>query len=118
MALEYTWTFPSLEVVYNEIDPATGGPVQNAVSVVNWILWAQDETYTTSTYGSVKLPPPGNPFVEFSDLTPEIVQGWVESVVGTDRVNAMKASLAAEIEAQKNPTSGSLAPPWAAPLPN
>lgn len=114
MAIVYTWSFPTLDVVYNEIDPVSGDPVQNVVSVVHWIYTAVEDTYTASTYGTVTLPPPGMPFVDFDDLTPEIVEGWVVGVMGEDQVAAMETSLANQIEAQKNPTGGSLPPPWTA----
>lgn len=115
MAISYSWSFPTLDVVYNEVDPVSGQPVQNVVSVVHWIYTAVDDTYTASTYSTVTLPPPGMPFVEFDDLTPEIVQGWVEAALGPDQLAAMDESLANQIEAQKNPTGGALPPPWTAP---
>lgn len=112
MSIEYVWSFPSLEVVYSSVDPATSQPVENAVSVVHWICTAKDAGYEAMSYSSVSLPPPGNPFVNYSDLTPSIVQGWTVAALGEEYVNSMQASLAENIDQQKNPTSGSVAPPW------
>lgn len=112
MAIEYSWDFPTLDVVYNEIDPETEEPVQNVVSVVHWIYNAVDGDYSASIYGTVSLPPPGIPFVDFDDLTPEIVEGWVVNVLGPEQLAAMDDNLAGQIEAQKNPVGGPMSPPW------
>lgn len=112
MAISYSWSFPTLEVIYNEVDPQTGDPVQNVVSVVHWIYTAVDGSFSASVYNTVSLPPPGIPFVSYDNLTPEIVEGWVVNALGQEQMTAMNASLAAQIEAKKNPTGGSLPPPW------
>lgn len=112
MAITYEWSFPSLDVIYNEVDPETGQPVQNVVTTVHWIYTAKDGNYTATMYSTVGLPAPGQPFVAYEDLTPEIVQGWVESELGAEQIAEMQASLAGNIEAQKQPQGGSMAPPW------
>lgn len=115
MAISYSWSFPTLDVVYNEVDPVDGQPVQNVVTAVHWIYTATEDTFSASTYSVAQMQPPGVPFIEYDDLTPEIVQGWVEAALGPDQLAAMDESLASQIEAQKNPTGGALPPPWAAP---
>lgn len=112
MPITYTWSFPSLDVVYNEIDPQTGEAVQNVVTAVNWNYFAQDGDFTAYRYGTAGMEPPGQPFVAYDDLTPEIVQGWVESAIGAERISEMQASLADQISELKNPTGGSMPPPW------
>lgn len=107
MAITYTWSFPSLGIVYSE------DGFQNVVNTVNWVYTAVDGEYSAYNYGSVGLPAPGQPFTSFDDLTPEIVTGWVVSSMGQERVDAMTASLASEINSQKNPTGGFVQPPWA-----
>ena len=114
MAVTYEWSFPSLDVIYNEIDPQTEEPVQNVVTTVHWVYTARDGDYTASMYSTVNLPPPGAPFIAYEDLTPSIVQGWVETALGADQVAEMQQSLANSIETQKQPQSGSLPPPWQA----
>lgn len=115
MAVTYAWSFPSLDVTYNEVDPVSGDPVQNVVTAVHWVYTATEGNFTASVYNVATLPPPGVPFVAYDDLTPEIVQGWVEGVLGPDQMAAMNASLADQIAAQENPTSGSMPPPWTQP---
>lgn len=112
MAVTYEWSFPALDVIYNEVDPATGEPVQNVVTTVHWVYTARDGDYTATMYSTVGLPGPGQPFTAYEDLTPAIVQGWVEAALGADQVAEMQASLANNIEAQKQPKGGSMPPPW------
>ena len=112
MAITYEWSFPSLDVIYNEADPATEEPVQNVVTTVHWVYTARDGSYVSTMYSTVSLPPPGQPFIAYNDLTPDIVQGWVETALGADQVAEMQLSLANSIEEQKQPKGGSMAPPW------
>jgi len=106
MAIDYTWSFPALDVTYDE-DGLT-----NVVNTVHWIYTAKDGDYTATTYSTVGLPAPGQPFIDYNELTPEIVEGWVVGALGEETVDAMNASLAANIESQKTPKGGSLPPPW------
>lgn len=112
MAVTYEWSFPALDVIYNEVDPETGELVQNVVTTVHWVYTARDGNYTATMYSTVGLPGPGQPFTAYEDLTPAIVQGWTEAALGADQVAEMQASLANNIEAQKQPKGGSMPPPW------
>jgi len=112
MAITYSWEFPTLDVIYNEDDPKTGEPVQDVVTTVHWIYTANDGEYTASTYSTVNLPAPGQPFVSYEDLTPAIVQGWVEEALGPDQLADIELTLANKIEEQKQPKGGSMTPPW------
>lgn len=112
MAITYEWSFPSLDVNFNEIDPVSGEPVQNVVTRVNWALTGRDGVYSSTKNGTVSLPPPGVPFVNYNDLTPEIVQGWVEGQLGLDNLNTLKLTIETDILEQQNPTYGELPPPW------
>lgn len=106
MAIEYTWTFPALDVTYDEEG------LTNVVNTVHWIYTARDGDYTATMYSTVGLPGPGQPFTAYEDLTADIVQGWVENTLGADQVAEMQKSLANSIEAQKTPQGGSMTPPW------
>lgn len=109
MAISYTWSFPTLDVKYSE------DGFQNVVTCVHWVYGAVDGDYSASVYGSLGLPAPGQPFVSFDDLTQQIVEGWVVEAMGQEQVDAMSASLAGNIENQKNPTGAALPPPWQSP---
>jgi len=53
-------------------------------------------------------------FVEYDDLTEDVVIGWVKTILGEDKVKTMEDNIAAQINAQENPpaaTKGS-GVPW------
>jgi hypothetical protein len=107
MAVSYAWTFPTLDVVFDE------GNMQNVVETVHWVYTATDGDYVASSYGTVTVPPPEPAdFIPYDELTPAIVEGWVEGAMGQDQLDAMDLALANNIAAQQNPTSGPLPPPW------
>ena len=101
MAITYDWTIPTCEH-----DIATGG-----INVVHWRCTAEDGDYTTSIYGTVGLTPdPSSPdFTAYADVTEAQAQGWVWETVPQDDT---EEALAANIDAQKNPTEAS-GNPWA-----
>ena len=101
MAITYTWTIPTCEH-----DIATGG-----INVVHWRCTAEEGEYTASSYGTVGLTPdPSSPdFTAYADVTEAQAQGWVWESVSQDDT---EAALAANIDAQKNPTEAS-GTPWA-----
>jgi hypothetical protein len=106
----YTWTIPTCEH-----DIATGG-----INVVHWRCTASETvgsgddavTYTASSYGTVGCTPDPEAadWIAFDALTEADVLAWVWASVDKDTT---EASLAARIEADKNPTSAH-GNPWAA----
>ena len=80
------------------------------VVTVHYTVSAVDGDYTASTYGTVGYTEqPGEQYVPYDQLTEQQVVGWVQESLGKDTV---EASLAAQIEAQKNPVQES-GLPWA-----
>lgn len=75
------------------------------VTVAHWNVTAVDGDYSASAYGTVGFTPdasaPG--FVPYADLTEAEVLAWVWAS-GVDK-DAAEASLAQQIEAQKNPVT-------------
>ena len=102
MMATFNWTIANCEH-----DIATGG-----INVVHWRVTAEDGEYTASAYGTVGLTPdPTAPdFVAYADVTEAMAQAWVWDSV--DQAET-EANLAANIEAQKNPTEAS-GLPWEA----
>ena len=102
MAITYNWTIANLE--HNVAD---GG-----VIVAHWRVTAQDGDYSSSAYGTVGFTPDptAEGFIPYADLTEADVLTWVWGSVGKDET---EANLAAQIDAQKNPTEAS-GLPWAA----
>ena len=95
-----TWTIATLERELSD-----GGVV-----VAHWRATAVDGDFSASSYGTVGFTPdPSDPsFVAYDSLTEADVIGWVQAEVDQD---AIEASLAAQIEADKNPTQAS-GVPW------
>ena len=82
------------------------------VVTVHYTVNAVDGDYTASTYGTVGYTEEGA-FTPYSQLTEAVVVGWVQTSLGKDTV---EESLAAQIDAQKNPVQES-GLPWAVTLP-
>ena len=76
------------------------------VTTVHWRANAAEDSYSATSYGSVGLTA-GQSLIPFADLTKEVVIGWVKDKLGEEQVTAVEESLAAQIEAQKEPVSAS-----------
>lgn len=90
-----------------EHDVATGG-----ITVAHWRVTAEDGEYTASAYGTAGFTPDATDpaFKPYDQVTEAEVLAWVWEQVDKD---ATEAALAAQIEADKNPTSAT-GLPWAA----
>lgn len=100
-----TWTISTLERTL-----ADGG-----VTIAHWRATASEtvgeDTFTASSYGTCGFTPDASAegFVAYADLTEAAVLAWCWAE-GVDK-DAIEASLAAQIEADKTPTQGS-GVPW------
>ena len=103
-----TWTIATLER-----DLADGG-----VTVAHWRATDSETvgegddavTYSASSYGTCGFTPDASAdgFVAYDSLTEADVLAWVQAEVDKD---VTEAALTAQIEADKNPTTGS-GKPW------
>jgi hypothetical protein len=95
-----TWTISTLERELSD-----GGVV-----VAHWRATAVDGDFSASNYGTVGFTPDpsASGFIAYDSLTEADVIGWVQAEVDKD---AIEASLAAQIEADKNPTQAA-GVPW------
>lgn len=86
---------------------------QDVVFTVHWRCNGNDGDYSGTSYSTqgVTLDPDA-PFTLYADLTQEQVIGWVKDAMGVERVAEIEASVAAQIENQKNPPVVSPALPW------
>ena len=96
--MEFTWNVVQMDRLTSD----------GFVVTVHYTVSAVDGDYTASTYGTVGYTQEEGSYVPFEQLTKEIVVGWVQSSLGKDTV---EASLATQIEAQKNPVQAT-GLPW------
>lgn len=107
MTITNTWNVVQMDA-YPEYE---GEP--DVVFTVHWTLSGTDGTYSGSTYGSVGITlTEGSTYTPYADLTLDQVLGWVWTN-GVDK-DAQEASVAAQIEAQVNPTVVTPPLPWSA----
>jgi hypothetical protein len=104
MATTYTWSIQQMDRLTSD----------GFVVTVHYNVSAVDGDYSASTYGTVGYTEqPGEQYTPYADLTEQQVVGWVQDSLGKDTV---EASLATQIEAQKNPVQES-GMPWVTPTP-
>lgn len=102
------WVISQLECKIQE------GNLQDVVYTVHYRRQATevdgDKTYFAETYSTISVPAP-NPqdFTPYEDLTKAQVEGWLDELLP---VSDIDASLDAQIELQKNPTTSTPALPW------
>ena len=95
--MEFNWNI--VQTDYNTSD--------KFITTVHYNVSAVDGEFTASTYGTVGYTEEGA-FTPYSQLTEALVVGWVQNSLGKDTV---EQSLAAQIDAQKNPVQAS-GLPW------
>ena len=95
-----TWTISTLE---HEIS-------DGAVIVAHWRASDSevvgDVTYSGSSYGTCGFAPDSSSpsYVPYADITKEMAIGWTKDSLGEEQVASIEASIAAQIDAEKNPT--------------
>ena len=96
-----TWTISTME-------RHIGGDNDGGVIVAHWRVTDSetvgDDTFSASAYGTCSFTPDASAddFVAYADLTEEMVLGWVWDSMDKD---AVEASLTANIDEQKAPTT-------------
>ena len=87
----FNWTVPQMYRLTSD----------GFVCTVHYVVTATDDTYTSSTYGTIGYTEePGETYIPYADLTEAVVVGWVQSSLGQSTV---EASLQSQIDLQKNP---------------
>ena len=101
MSTTFTWSIYTLE------RETSDGYVYRA----HYRVDAADGTYTTDTYDSVGLERPET-LIPYSDLTEEVVIGWVqEAIGGEEKVAEVEAGLQAQLDKKRQPTEAN-GVPW------
>jgi hypothetical protein len=100
MATAYTWTIAQMDRLTSD----------DFVVTAHWQANATDGDYSASTYSTCSWSD-GTATIPYADLTKETVLGWIWAN-GVDK-DVVEASLAAQIELQKNPVTAT-GVPWSA----
>lgn len=106
--ITYEWYFNDLMV-----KPQENG-LQNVLYIVYWQLKGTNENgIFADQRGSCSLPSPDPAtFTEYNTLTKQQVETWVETSMGYNTINALKVSIAEQINAQVNPPFVPMPAPW------
>ena len=107
MSIVYTWKIGQLEIV-----PSEDG-LQNVVKNISWSLVATDGDCSVATEGQSDLAEPDKQsFVSFNDLTPSLVESWIESSMDAELLATQKANLAVYLQETMKIKTKSVTPPW------
>ena len=98
MTTTYTWAIVQLERT----------TVDGIVFTAHWTVAANDGTYASSAYGSSGLEQPEGDIIPYSDLTPELVIGWVQDKLD---VPVIEAALQVQLDEQHAPSKAA-GVPW------
>jgi len=108
MAIGYAWDVSTVDTY------PTKSSKSDVIYNVHWKLTATDDTnkdasnvnISETVYGSQVLDTSDlSSFKAFADVTASDVQGWVETAMGSTKVNELKAMLDAKIAETITPTS-------------
>jgi hypothetical protein len=100
MATTFSWKIANLER-----ETADG-----FVFTCHYTVNADDGTYTSGAYGSLGLERPET-LIPYSQLTEEIVVGWVKDKFGEEKVAEIEAALQAQLD-EKHAPSKAAGVPW------
>ena len=98
MTTTFTWAIDNLEHYVAD----------GIVYLVHYSVVADDGTYVNSICNSIRLEQPKGDIIPYSDLTPEVVIGWVRDKLD---VPAIEAALQACLDQQAAPTKA-VGVPW------
>jgi hypothetical protein len=102
--IQYTWSITNLE----------RHTADGIVYVAHYQVSATDGVYSSGAYGSIGLEASadGDPVIPYSELTPEIVIGWVkEKLGGPEKIDEILAALEQQILEQRSPSKAA-GVPW------
>jgi hypothetical protein len=87
--------------------------VANIVETIHWTVRAVSDGFVSSTYGSVNLTiDEESSFQPYENLTKDEIITWAKAALGEQQIADIEASLAAQIEAAKNPPVVRPSLPW------
>lgn len=95
--INYTWTIKNLWT-------KTVDGQQDYVVIAAYDVTGVDGEFSSSLSNTAQFSTESvSSFVPYADLTEEIVLGWIKADLGENGINSIEASIAGQIESQKNP---------------
>ena len=77
---------------------------QNYVVIASYDVTGVDGNYTASLSNTAQFSTASvSPFIPYSDLTNDIVVGWIQQELGENGVNSIEACIQGQIDSQINP---------------
>jgi hypothetical protein len=90
----------SLDILEMKRDAAHG-----IICLVQYRVSLKDDELDCSDTGWVQLEPPGDDMIEYDNLTPETVIGWVEERLGmSEGLSQIQAMLQSRIDESRSPS--------------
>jgi len=90
----YTWNVKSVNVLDK-------GDNTNVITSINWILTGIEGDHQVVRSGVQALDTSNiSSFTSFSDLTEEQVIGWLETAMGSEKINKIKLDINNEIDSK------------------
>lgn len=112
MAITYTWKVTDMKVRSKDID---GTIYDETVVQTYWEKTGTDENGNTGMFAGATpfdYNPESSTFIPFSDLTEEIIIGWIQSVVVGRYEDHINEQIQKEIDEKANPIIEPILP-WA-----
>lgn len=108
MTVTYKWSITSMES-YKDKDG-----YKDVVFDCHWNVTATDGETASSAYGSIAIPIDNiSKFIPYSDLTEDLVIGWVKDALTESVVKDIEDGLSGNINVLNNPISEKNPLPWA-----
>jgi hypothetical protein len=85
--------------------------IDGYVFVAHYNVSLQDDVYSASAYGAMGFERPEGDLIPFSDLTEEVVVGWLKDKFGEEKVTEIEAALQVQLDYQRHPTTAA-GLPW------
>ena len=107
-----TWTIPQVE--YDLSVTQDGVDYTNVINIVHWRASDEDaEGNTGNSYGTASIDTSdlATDWVDYASMTEAEVLTMAKNALGAEQVTSIETSIAAQISAKANPTTGT-GVPW------
>lgn len=108
--MQITWKIEKLEVQQQQ------GDLSNVVVSANWRVEALDEREESRqreyVFGKTTFEAPSGAFIEFNNLTEDVVLGWIHDAIGQEQKSLAEKEVSDKLTAAQNPESVVKPLPW------